>query len=71
MATMPKKPFCPICEKPMPGSSTHGAEWPSFPFCSKKCQLVDLGRWMNGSHAEKLHAALSGDVPNSVQPDEE
>ncbi len=53
----------------MPGSSTHGAEWPSFPFCSKKCQLVDLGRWMNGSHAEKLHTAIGGDASNPFQPD--
>jgi hypothetical protein len=22
------------------------ADWPSFPFCSAKCRLIDLGRWL-------------------------
>ena len=21
-------------------------DWPSFPFCSSKCKLIDLGRWL-------------------------
>jgi endogenous inhibitor of DNA gyrase (YacG/DUF329 family) len=33
---------CPTCGKP--------AEWkdnPYRPFCSERCKLVDLGRWVN------------------------
>ncbi len=34
---------CPICEKAMPGAR---AEYPDAPFCSRRCRLVDLGRWL-------------------------
>jgi uncharacterized protein len=26
------------------------AEWPDFPFCSPRCKLVDLGRWLGESY---------------------
>ena len=32
---------CPICSKPVPWSP----ESKYRPFCSKKCQLIDLGEW--------------------------
>lgn len=35
-------PRCPICKKP----ATPRAQNPSFPFCSPRCKLVDLGRWL-------------------------
>jgi len=28
----------------MEGQST--AEWPAFPFCSRRCKTIDLGRWI-------------------------
>jgi endogenous inhibitor of DNA gyrase (YacG/DUF329 family) len=34
---------CPTCKKPVKGRS----ENPAFPFCSSRCQQVDLGRWLN------------------------
>ena len=34
---------------------------PFFPFCSKKCQLLDLGKWLDGEHR------IKGD-PESAQP---
>ncbi len=34
---------CPICNKPTE---------PVFkPFCSDRCRLVDLGKWLTGSYA--------------------
>jgi len=24
--------------------------WPQFPFCSQKCKLVDLGRWLSDGY---------------------
>lgn len=30
---------CPICRKP----TTQGEEY--FPFCSERCQIMDLGAW--------------------------
>ena len=34
---------CPICDLPMPASPI---EYPDFPFCSKRCRVIDLGRWL-------------------------
>jgi len=36
---MPIQAKCPICRKP----STQGDEF--FPFCSERCQMIDLGNW--------------------------
>jgi endogenous inhibitor of DNA gyrase (YacG/DUF329 family) len=33
---------CPICEKPV----APRAENPAFPFCSDRCRLVDLAKWL-------------------------
>ena len=38
------KAKCPICDQEIGGSSPR--EWPAFPFCSERCRLVDLGRWL-------------------------
>ena len=35
---------CPICDRLMAGQGP--AEWPQFPFCSDRCRLIDLGRWL-------------------------
>lgn len=33
---------CPICGKPAPRRPGN----PHFPFCSRRCRLVDLGKWL-------------------------
>ncbi len=33
---------CPICQK-----TFDPAESKSMPFCSQRCQMIDLGRWFN------------------------
>jgi endogenous inhibitor of DNA gyrase (YacG/DUF329 family) len=33
---------CPICHKP----AAPRAENAAYPFCSQRCRLVDLGRWL-------------------------
>lgn len=35
---------CPICGTAFP----RGAE--SYPFCSKRCRQIDLGRWLDGRY---------------------
>jgi hypothetical protein len=35
---------CAICDAVMPGP---WQEYPDYPFCSKRCRLVDLGRWLD------------------------
>ena len=39
----PSAVTCPICEEP----SGARAENPAFPFCSPRCQLVDLSHWLD------------------------
>jgi endogenous inhibitor of DNA gyrase (YacG/DUF329 family) len=39
---------CPTCERTFEITSI--SELPSFPFCSDRCRLIDLGRWMDGSY---------------------
>jgi endogenous inhibitor of DNA gyrase (YacG/DUF329 family) len=34
---------CPICGRPVPENFR---EFPDFPFCSKRCRTIDLGRWL-------------------------
>jgi uncharacterized protein len=47
----------------MQGAST--AEWPDFPFCSPKCKLIDLGRWLGESYkVASKETDNSDDAPN-------
>jgi len=25
-------------------------EWPHWPFCSRRCKTIDLGRWLGGTY---------------------
>ena len=34
---------CPICNAAMPGD---WSEYPDYPFCTKRCRTIDLGRWL-------------------------
>ena len=34
---------CPICDGKMPGN---WADYPDYPFCGRRCKMVDLGRWL-------------------------
>jgi endogenous inhibitor of DNA gyrase (YacG/DUF329 family) len=43
---------CPICGKPAPAKFK--------PFCSERCAMVDLGRWLGGGYR----------VPTDEKPDE-
>ena len=37
---------CPHCGKPVPWT----ADSPYRPFCSERCKLIDLGRWLDGKY---------------------
>jgi len=39
---------CPICSRPFQVAALE--DLPSFPFCSRRCRLIDLGRWADGSY---------------------
>ena len=63
-------PFqCPSCEVEVTADSA------AFPFCSKRCRLLDLDRWVSGKYVvsrpldardvEELEATLEGREPSS------
>ncbi|MDD5455227.1 MAG: DNA gyrase inhibitor YacG [Candidatus Ratteibacteria bacterium] len=39
---------CPQCGKKMKEDKIHSS--PYFPFCSRRCKLVDLGRWLDNKY---------------------
>lgn len=55
--------LCPICAKSFDIDSLD--DLPSFPFCSKRCKLIDLGRWIDGAYSlpEKAAPDSSADEP--------
>ncbi|MBI1388880.1 MAG: DNA gyrase inhibitor YacG [bacterium] len=38
---------CRTCGQPLP----EGIRTPTFPFCSPRCKMVDLGRWFSGDYS--------------------
>ena len=38
-------PRCPVCD-----ASVDLVQTPAVPFCSDRCRLVDLGRWLDESY---------------------
>jgi endogenous inhibitor of DNA gyrase (YacG/DUF329 family) len=52
--------LCPICKKPieeLPDEKPR--KW--FPFCSERCKLLDLGRWLDGRYQ----------IPVEISPEDE
>ena len=37
---------CAICKEPVPDKADNKA----FPFCSHRCQMIDLGHWLDGDY---------------------
>jgi hypothetical protein len=37
---------CPTCKREVTESGDKTRRPPHFPFCTERCQLVDLGRWL-------------------------
>ena len=51
---------CPTCDGPRPAK----ADNPVHPFCSGRCKLIDLSRWLDGAYriagTEPAGAELDG-----------
>jgi endogenous inhibitor of DNA gyrase (YacG/DUF329 family) len=43
----------------MQGKAT--VNWPQFPFCSKRCRLIDLGRWLGEDY--RIAPETEGEAP--------
>jgi uncharacterized protein len=58
-----------MCEAPV------AVDGPAFPFCSKRCRLVDLGKWIDGDYRvtrpmdardlDDLEASIDGRAPST------
>lgn len=46
---------CPLCGKAVGTRSTN----PAFPFCSSRCKLLDLGKWLGEDY--RIPGARPGD----------
>jgi uncharacterized protein len=57
---------CPICGKAFEVSSID--DLPGFPFCSDRCKLIDLGRWIDGAYA--IPAASQSEASDESPPEE-
>jgi uncharacterized protein len=42
--------LCPICKKPVAEMDDPISPNRWFPFCSERCKLIDLGRWLDGKY---------------------
>lgn len=57
-------PLCPVCDAAVDLAAT-----PTVPFCSERCRLIDLGRWLDEAyavpeknpHADDDEAGVDGD----------
>jgi endogenous inhibitor of DNA gyrase (YacG/DUF329 family) len=58
---------CPICGRSFEVAAL--ADLPSFPFCSERCRLIDLGRWIDGAYAIPEHGP--GPAPETPSPAED
>ncbi|HUB05410.1 MAG TPA: DNA gyrase inhibitor YacG [Myxococcales bacterium] len=57
---------CPICKReaaPRRGN-------PAFPFCSERCKLIDLGKWLGGDYAIASKPEEEEDEAPPVPPSE-
>lgn len=65
LSVMKRKVRCPTCKK-----EGDWFEGKYGPFCSKRCKLVDLGKWLNEEHkvSEPLDAEQIGDQKNADGP---
>lgn len=62
---------CPTCGKKLTCSSPDEATF--RPFCSRRCKLVDLGKWLSEEYRveEDLPPTPDPTNPQSLEPDEE
>ena len=61
---------CPTCARPFEIASLD--DLPSYPFCSKRCRLIDLGRWADGKYVlPASEAPPASSLPGTTPADDE
>jgi len=56
---------CPNCKKPVKTADR------DFPFCSERCQLIDLGKWASGAYVISSPPADAQDANRRDKSDDE
>jgi endogenous inhibitor of DNA gyrase (YacG/DUF329 family) len=56
---------CPTCARAFAIAKL--ADLPSFPFCSDRCRLIDLGRWIDGAYTIPGPESPSAEDPAAEQ----
>jgi endogenous inhibitor of DNA gyrase (YacG/DUF329 family) len=56
--------LCPTCQNPVsaPAEDQPLPKW--FPFCSERCKLIDLGRWLDGKYQIDVVDPEEGSAPS-------
>ena len=54
---------CPICKKPADLSPKNRFR----PFCSERCQLIDLGKWANGDYQAPSDPEADDEHPDDLK----
>jgi endogenous inhibitor of DNA gyrase (YacG/DUF329 family) len=60
--------LCPICKREV-DESAKGQKGGFFPFCSERCKLIDLGRWLSGKYQIPVRPQDNPDGAPPVIPD--
>ena len=60
---------CPTCGKAYEVAKLDDLK--SFPFCSDRCRLVDLGRWIDGAYAIPDKAQVEPSASPDVESEED
>ena len=58
---------CPICGKQVSERKANAA----FPFCSARCRLLDLGKWLGEEYRVPAGRPGDGAVPAPADPEED
>ena len=64
---MSDTPSCPVCDEPVAGRDDNDA----FPFCSKRCRQLDLGRWLDEQYSIPMTADSTERTMPETSDDEE
>jgi endogenous inhibitor of DNA gyrase (YacG/DUF329 family) len=60
---------CPICKKQATARDDPAHPNKYFPFCGERCQLIDLGRWLDGKYQIPVESDnLDEGFPNEPPP---
>ena len=59
-------PRCPVCD-----ATVDLAVTPTVPFCSDRCRLIDLGRWLDESYSVPVTRKDDEEEPSDEQAADE